>query len=229
VNADLHFRDEAIDLRIGCGKCIGFNGPARNVVLFGEFDCRQRRCKRVVTFGESHCLAKVGAAKNGEPVHAVGGDVDRCADAIRQMRVTGEPNGVPASRHQFRERDPRLRRVNLLRRQVDVLQYFVGWATLVDEYVEQRRELGRFVNPLMRSNDRSFLCVVRNEAQGGRPAGLLGVAQLNLPLGHPRFKASVALSSAQDNSFCDRLQAWPVAAPHAPGAGMQQLRPRPRF
>ena len=56
-------------------------------VLLGEFDCRQWRCERVVQFGKCHCLAKIRTAENGEAVHAVGGDVDRRADAVRQVRV----------------------------------------------------------------------------------------------------------------------------------------------
>ncbi len=85
MNADLHLGDEAIDLRIGCGARIGLNDPARESLLLGEFDCCQRRRERVIQLGKSHRLAKVGAAKNGEPVHAVSGDVNRCTDAVWQV------------------------------------------------------------------------------------------------------------------------------------------------
>ena len=87
MNADLHLGDEAVDLGIGCGARIGLNDPARDSLFLGEFDCCQRRRERVIKFGKSHRLAKVGAAKNGEPVHAVSGDVDRCTDAAWQVRV----------------------------------------------------------------------------------------------------------------------------------------------
>jgi hypothetical protein len=79
--------------------------------------------------------------------------------------------------------------VYLVHGQVDVSKYFTGWATLVDEYVEQRGKFGRFVNSLAQSNDGPFPCVVRNGAQSGRPAGLLGIAQLNLPLNPAPFEA----------------------------------------
>ena len=87
--------------------------------------------------GKSHRLAKVGAAQNRESVHAVSGDMDRCTDAVWQVRVALESrNGVLAGHHQGRERNSGLRRVHLVRGQVDVSQYFTGWATLGDEYVE---------------------------------------------------------------------------------------------
>src|SRR5437879_8210059 len=96
MNADLHLGDEAVDLRIGRGARIGLNDPARDAVLLGEFDCCQRRCERMIQLGKSHRLAKIGAAENGEPVHSVSGDVDRCTDAVWQVRVAREPNGVLA-------------------------------------------------------------------------------------------------------------------------------------
>jgi hypothetical protein len=89
VNTDLHFGEEAVDLRIGCGAGIGLDDPTRELLLFVEFDGCQRRRKGVIQFGKGHRLAKVGAAKNGEPVHAVSGDVNRCADAVWQMRIAG--------------------------------------------------------------------------------------------------------------------------------------------
>src|SRR5258705_13498607 len=90
MNANLHLGDEAVDLRIGRGARIGLNDPARDAVLLGEFDCCQRRCERMIQLGKSHRLAKSGAAENGEPVHSVSGDVDRCTDAVWQVRVARE-------------------------------------------------------------------------------------------------------------------------------------------
>src|ERR1700722_2190934 len=57
---DLRLRDEAIDLWIGCGASVGLDAPASDTFLFGETDC----CQRMIKFGKSHCLAKVGAAKD---------------------------------------------------------------------------------------------------------------------------------------------------------------------
>jgi len=136
MNADLHLGDEAIDLRIGSGARIGLNDPTGRSPLLDEFDGCQRRCERVIQLGKSHRPAKVGAAKNGEPVHAISGDMDRGPDTIRQMRVAREPDCVLAGRHQFGERNPRLRRVYPVHGQVDVSQYFAGRITLIDEDIE---------------------------------------------------------------------------------------------
>src|SRR5450432_2220009 len=105
MNADLHLGDEAVDMWIDCGVYIGFNDPAAESFLLVERDRCERGGKRVITSCEGHCVAKVGAAKNGKPVHAVGRDMNGCTDTIWQLPIAREPNRISASRHQFGERN----------------------------------------------------------------------------------------------------------------------------
>ena len=58
--------------------------------------------------------------------------------------------------------------------------------TLAAEHVEQRRELGRFLNTFSRPDDELFPRVVRAAACGGGTTKVTGFAQLNLP---PNFNA----------------------------------------
>src|SRR6266702_1645793 len=47
-----------------------------------ELDRRKRCRKRVIAPCKGHSVAKVWTAQNGKSIHAVGRDMDRCADAI---------------------------------------------------------------------------------------------------------------------------------------------------
>src|SRR5258708_2906565 len=57
-------------------------------------------------------------------------------DAPLTKKAPYKPNGVLAGHHQVRERNSGLRRVHLVHGQVNVSQYFTGWATFGNEYVE---------------------------------------------------------------------------------------------
>jgi hypothetical protein len=65
-----------------------------------------------------------------------------CTDAIWQVPIAREPNGVLAGRHQFRERNPGRWSVHFLLLEVDVSQYLTGRAALVDQHIEQSSEFG---------------------------------------------------------------------------------------
>jgi hypothetical protein len=78
-------------------------------------------------------------------------------------------------------------------------QYLVCPVTLADKHVEQRRELGRFVDTFNQSGDRSFPRIVRASACSGRM--MTGFAQLNLPQARPWSEAFVALNAGQGNRF----------------------------
>jgi hypothetical protein len=67
MNADLHLGDEAVNLRIGCGACIGLNDPAGESLLLGEFDCCQRRRERVIQFCKAIALRKSGQQRMANP------------------------------------------------------------------------------------------------------------------------------------------------------------------
>ena len=67
-------------------------------------------------------------------------------------------------------------------REVDVSQDLGGTVTLANEFIEQRGELGRFVNTFTHADDQQLPCDVGAETCCGGLAGPFGFAQLNLPL-----------------------------------------------
>ena len=69
-------------------------GPSGKSRFLFKVNCGHRRRERVILPGKIHGFAKVRAAQDGEPIHAVSGEMNRCADAVRQVAIAQELDSI---------------------------------------------------------------------------------------------------------------------------------------
>jgi len=106
--------------------------------------------------------------------------------------------------HQLLERNPRLRRMYVFRRDIDVPQHLVRGTALIGEHVEYRGQFGCLVHTLADADNQHVPYIVCTAARAGRDVNTFRLSQLNLPF-PSRSGCRVALVGLRDriNAFSE--------------------------